>query len=272
MAVNEENKTTYFQYASELDLPIFLGVHLGDFDSSLTGFLTQCGFTLMPQTDSDGLDSRLEEENARLLRLEMAGTRVKTQICKRVESDRFGEESLVPSDGYRVYRYRSLALMVVSYAANEWKMGVLPEFGTDSSLMASRIVINRYLSWALAPLGVAGFWGVPVEEGVVLDRPKHSEGEAVFFDVVRNRLLTSEGVRPFKSSFHIIRLDPFLKDSSRPVAKDEVMGFLSTHCAFFSLEGLSVPVRQVIQTMARQFETYRYPQESFRPRSASDAA
>lgn len=272
MAVNEDEKITYFQYASELDLPIFLGVHLGDFDSSLTGFLTQCGLTLMPQTDSEGIEARLQEENARVLRFEMAGTRVRTQICKRVESDRFGEESLVPSDGYRVYRYRSLGLMVVSYGAQEWKMGVLPEFGTDDHLTASRMVVNRYLSWALAPHGIAGFWGVPVEEGVVIDRPKHSEGEAIFFDVVRNRLLTSEGVRPFKSSFHIIRLDPFLKDQFRPIARDEVMGFLSTYCTYFSLEGPSTPVRQVIQTMARQFETYRYPKESFQPRRPSESA
>lgn len=272
MAVNEEKKVTYFQYASELDLPVFLGVHLGDFDSSLTGFLTQCGFTLMPQTDTQGLEDRLTQENARLLRLEMAGSRVRTQICKRVESDRFGEESLVPTDGYRVYRFRSLALMVVSYGANEWKLGVLPEFGTDSYLMGSRAVINRYLSWALAPFGIAGFWGVPVEEGVVIDKQKHSEGEVVFFDVVRNRLLTSEGVRPFKSSFHVIRLDSILKDSTRPISRDEMIGFLSTHCAYFSLEGLSVPVRQVIQTVARQFEGRRYPQESFRARNVPEAS
>lgn len=271
MAVNEEDKVTYFQYASELDLPVFLGVHLGGFDSSLTGFLTQCGFTLMPQTDTQGVEERLEEENARLLRLEMAGARARTQICQHVESDRFGEESLVPSEGYRVYRLRSLALMIVSYGASEWKLGVLPEFGMDSHLMASRAVVNRYLSWALAPFGIAGFWGVPVEQGVVIDKQKHSEGEVVFFDVVRNRLLTSEGVHPFKSNFHIIRLDSVLKQSTQAIGRDELMGFLSTHCTYFSLQGLSVPVRQVIQTVARQFDGVRYPQASFRSNEVFEA-
>jgi hypothetical protein len=165
MEFNEENKVTYFQYASELDIPVFLGVHLGDFESSLTGFLTQCGFTLLPQTDSEDLGVRLQEENARVLRLEMAGARVNSQLSKTVESDRFGEESLIPSDGYRVYRYRSLALMVLSYGAQEWKLGILPEFGADSHLMASRTIINRYLSGPWPHLGLLVFGECPSSKG-----------------------------------------------------------------------------------------------------------
>lgn len=265
---DKQEKITYFQYGSQLDYPIYLGVSLEEFDSSLTGFLTQCGFDLLTQETSEGIEKRLAASaNGRLLKIDHAGMRASQQIMKTTESDRFGVESVVSKEGYRVYRYRGLALMVLSFGATHWSLGVTREFGTESSLSASRSIINRYLSWGLSPFGVAGFWGVNVDEGVVLMKQGDAQGEAVFFDLLKNRLLCRDGIKPFASDFKIIRLDSILKNRSARMGKEEMPGFLTVHSTYLSTEGLSHPIRQVIQTLSLEFEGHRFPKENFQPRT-----
>lgn len=266
----EKEKITYFQFGRELDYPIFICVSLEQFDSSLTGFLTQCGFNLLTQDSTESIEARLKSrEHGRVLRIEPAGMRAGQQITKNTESDRFGPESVVSKEGYRVYRYKNLGLMVLSYGASEWKLGVTRDFGTENSLVSSRSVLNRFLSWALSPMGVAGFWGSPVEEGVVLMKQGEAKGEAVFFDILKNRLLTRDGEKTFHSDFKIIRLDNILKNRSARMGREEMPGFLTVHSTYLSPEGLALPIRQVIQTISMQFEGHRYPTENFQPRMAS---
>lgn len=263
----EQEKITYFQFGRELDYPVYICVSLEQFDSSLTGFLTQCGFNLLTQDNAESIEGRLKgREHGRVLRIEQAGMRAGQQIMKTSDSDRFGPESVVSKEDYRVYRYKNLGLMVLSYGASEWKLGVTRDFGTDHSIVASRSVLNRFLSWALSPMGVAGFWGSPVQEGVVLMKQGEAQGEAVFFDILKNRLLTREGEKTFNSDFKIIRLDTILKNRSVRMGKEEMPGFLTVHSTYLSTEGLALPIRQVIQTLSVQFEGYRYPTENFQPR------
>lgn len=262
-----QEKITYFQFGAQLDYPIFIGVSLEEFDSSLTGFLTQCGFDLLTQEGGESIEKRLQgREHGRLLKIDKAGMRASQQIMRSTESDRFGNESVVSKEGYRVYRYRGLGLLIFSFGATQWTLGVTQDFGTESALSASRSIVNRYLSWALSPIGVAGFWGTPVDEGVVLMKQGDAGGEAVFFDVLKNRLLCRDGAKPFSSDFKIIRLDTILKNRSVRMGREEMPGFLSVHSTYMSTEGLSLPIRQVIQTLSMQFEGHRFPKENFQPR------
>jgi hypothetical protein len=48
---------------------------------------------------------------------------------------------------------------------------------------------------------------------------------------------------------------------------EELLSFLSAHCSYMDYSGLSVPVRQMIQTLARMTEGLIHPEESFRPKT-----
>ena len=146
-------------------------------------------------------------------------------------------------------------------------MGVLDSFTSESNLMTFRSILNRYLSWALVPMGIIGFWGVPVDEGVVILSQDESEGEAVFVDVLNSSVLSLDGQKTVKGPFNILRLDSTLHDRNIGMSREELISFMSQYCTYFDYSGLSYPVRQLIQHLSRVSIGLVYPRESFRPRT-----
>jgi hypothetical protein len=158
-------------------------------------------------------------------------------------------------------------LMVYSFGVKEWKLGCYKDFGSNQVLLASRMTINRFLTWALIPHGIIGLWGVSVDDGLVAQRASDSKGEVVFFDIKGLRLLAIDGVKKIKPNFKILRLDPTLKGRNIKMSSEELISFLSTHCSYLDSSGLSIPVRQMLQTLSKMTEGLIHPQESFRPRT-----
>jgi hypothetical protein len=127
--------------------------------------------------------------------------------------------------------------------------------------------MNRYLSWALAPLGIIGLWGVPVDEGVVVMSQKNAGGEGVFIDINRRVIMGLDGVKPIKGRFQLLRLDSTLKGRSITMSKEELLSFLMAHIIYFDYDGPSIPVRQMVQTLLTLARGIVYPRENYRPRS-----
>ena len=263
-----QNNFTYFQYARELDYPIFIKCDLGHFDASLLNFLMENQFSEVEGKDLPRVQKELIiNKKARVLTLKEVSPTLARQIDQVRDSDRFGPESLIPKSGYRVYRYKKMALMVYSLAANEWEMACYSHFGSPDFLKESRVIINRYLSWSLSALGVVGFWGVPVEEGIVVQRLNESKGEAVFVDPIKRKIMTLDGIMPVKAHFSVLRLDSALKNKNKVMKKEELISFLSMHCTFMDYTGLTVSLRQVIKTLAYVADGLVHPEDSFKPRT-----
>ncbi len=264
----KENNWTYFQYQKEQGLPVFVRAELSGFDASLSPFLKQMGFSEMENQESLALESTLDTRfEGNLLTLKIAGPSVSRQINQVAEGDRYGSECITPKEGYKVYRFKSKALLVYSFGVSQWEMGCLSDFGDEAAFSDYRCIMNRYLSWALVAEGIVGFWGVPVEEGMVVLRRKESQSEAVFIDVRENRIFSIDGVTPLKSNFTILRLDSVLKDKNVPMNKEELISFLSVNSTFFDYQGLNVPIRQAIQSLAKVVSGIVHPRESFKPRT-----
>lgn len=270
----EKMEFRYFQYHSEKDFPVFLGVYDdgGKFADSLTSLVEQMNFREMGDSEVEEMEKTLSKNSfARLLRVKPASLKVIRQIETAMHSDRFGAESILPKEGYKVYRYRGQALLVYSYAADAWECGVTDTFGVgDEGIFAARTVLNRYLSWALAPIGVVGFWGVPVEEGMVVLKQKESQGEAVYIDLNERSILSMDGKSKMPTRFKILRLDPRLKGKNIKMTSEELLSFLSVHTAFFDPSGNSLPVRQILQAISRMGEGLIHPKESFQPRKEAE--
>lgn len=257
-----ENAYKYYQYQKGQELPVFVRCE-NEQAAELDGALTRLRFSEVSEDDYQIIAKR--NPLTRLLTIEEASTNVAKQITYAAASDRYGLESIVPKDGYRVYRHKGVALAVYAFTAREWTLGCLSHFGSDEREF--RITMNRFLSWALAPLGIVGFWGVPVEEGIVVMNQKDSEGEAIFIDVRGRRTFTVDGSGKMKARFRVIRLDSTLHQRNVSMNQTEVMAFLSAATSFIDSQGLTVGVRQMIQGLSREVEGLVHPRESFKPRT-----
>jgi hypothetical protein len=264
-------KKVYYQYQKELNLPIYIGLDPQSFESGLGDFLVSMKFVkLNDKEEGEALQIIMKNNAARCLNMSEAGPVVSRQIQSTMESDRYGMESVIPKSGYQVYRYKNVGFMVYSFGVKEWEFGCYRDFGSNKEAgqkLAARTVIHRFLSWALVHHGILGLWGVTVDEGMVLQRTTESKGEAVFIDVVGNRILSLDGVKKLGPRFKVLRLDPTLKGRNIRMTNEELLSFMSAHCSYLDYTGLSVPVRQMIQTLARMTEGLIHPEESFRPRT-----
>lgn len=265
------SKKAYYQYQKELNLPIYVSFDPQSFETGLGDFLVAMKFTKLTDKEEPAALLVMKKNNAsRCLNLSEATPVVSRQIESTMESDRYGLESVIPKSGYRVYRYKSVGLMVYSFGVKEWQLGCHTNFGSSkdpASKLAYRMVLNRFLSWALAHHGILGLWGVTVDDGMVLQRSNESKGEAVFIDVVGNRILSLDGVKKLGPKFKVLRLDPLLKGRNVRMTSEELLGFLSAHCSYLDYSGLSIPVRQMIQSLSKMTEGLVHPEESFRPRT-----
>lgn len=262
------SKKTYFQFHKELNLPIYVAVDLTAFDPSFAEFLSRVKFSkLVDKEEVAALEQVKKNNKAKILHISEATPVVAKQIQNTMESDRYGLESIIPKEGYRVYRYKDMGLLVYSFAAKEWQLGCYKDFGSSANSISSRMIVNRFLSWALVAHGIIGLWGVVVEDGMVAQRPIDSKGEAVFIDVVGLRMISLDGIKKLRPHFKILRLDPTLKGRNIKMSNEELLSFLSAHCSYLDSSGLSIPVRQMVHTLSKLTEGLVHPQESFRPRT-----
>lgn len=260
---------SYFQFAKELDLPIYIKVDFSIFDKNLISLLKDLRFEELPKEQHPKiLDSLRKKPHARLLILEEANAVVARQIDSALETDRYGSEGITPKEGYRVYRYKGQALLVYSFASIVWQLGCFSNFGSGSKDLAeARTIINRYVSWALSPFGIVGFWAMPVDEGIVILRNPESRGEAVFIDILKQNIISQDGIKKIKGRFNILKLDSTLKGRNIRMSSEELMASLTSHCSYFDYSGLSLPVRQTIQELSKQAQGLVHPRDNFKPRT-----
>jgi len=262
---------TYFKYRRDEELPVYLRVDLEAFASYLPALLESLKFEQVELKESvHVMDQVKSERNGRILTLSPAGVKSSRQIETVAHSDRYGVESVVSKSGYKVYRFKGKAIIVYSYGAKEWECGVTKDFGTKASDQETKVILGRYLSWALAPLGLVGFWGVPVEEGAVILRQKAAEGEVVFFDIKGLKMLSMDGALSLKGGTSIIRLDHTIRGRNITMSREELFSFLSMNTSYLDPEGLSVAVRQLIHSLSLRSVGVIHPEESFRPRSEKE--
>lgn len=264
----EKSEFSYFRYHSGLQMPVFIKVNLELHEAALPALLESMRFVEMSSDQIKHVgDEMAGDVNARMMTIVPAGVSASRQIDAAVHSDRYGKESVIAKNGYKVYRYKGQALIVYSYGVKEWECGVLPSFSEMENQEETRSILGRYLSWALAPLGVIGFWGVPVEEGLVVLKQKDSGGEMVFLDVRKKKVLSVDGVKKFPARMKILRLDEKLHNKNLKMSREELIGFLSLSSGFLDPEGLSIATRQLIHSLALGCEGIVHPKESFKSRS-----
>lgn len=256
----------YFQYYKEADYPVFVKLDNEFLNSDFFKLLKELHFT---ELNSDEVKARahlFSHRFCRILHVTEASPKTSQLIRNNSTDDRFGPESFTDLATHRVYRYKNQALIVYSFRFKEWQMGCYSNFAEGDNFFEAKMVMGRFLGWSLSVLGIVGFWGVPVEEGVVVNKPIECKGEVVFFDVKRMVMLTIDGEKKIKSAFTIIRLDNTLLNRNIKMTKEELVGFLGSSTVYVDYQGLTISVRQVIQEIAHFAQGIVHPAINFRPR------
>jgi hypothetical protein len=250
------SNTTFFQFQPDLELPIYIQVDLGSFHPELEDFLNVRGFIKMGEEDQGKVFKELEKTlSGRVLTLKKAVPSVAKQITGVIEADQFGEESIIPKSGYRVYRYKNHGLLVYSFAAIEWELGCFESFGAKNSQFESNTVINRFLSWSLSSHGIVGFWGSINDGYMTVQKKNESNGEVVFLDIRNRNVIDKNGVTTTPSEFAFVRLNKNLKKNMQ-MSPENLLGFLSSRCSYLDHQGLSVPIRQLLQQVVKEYSGY----------------
>lgn len=233
--------THYFQWQKTLGLPVFLRVPVELLEGRLLKLLTDLGFGELSAAEQKV--AALNRAGSRVISLSRASARVARQVSLGDTPDRYGSETLSFSLGAQVYIHRRIGMLVFSLGRPVWELGVASSLETTEELMGLRVMLNRSLSWALAPFGVLGLWGITTDQGIVVMRQQQSFGEVVFIDAQKGQLFTSTGVSRIEGQFKIYRADKPGTQGQR-MSGEELVSFLSTANTYLSHDALPAALKR----------------------------
>lgn len=260
-----EKNFSYYQFQKKMNYQVYLRFEDFEFENYFTEVLEMMGFDKVERDNVK--DIKFVPGKTKVLKITKASPRVARQIVKSdFLFDKFGKESLSKMGTYDVYRYRGFAMMIFSQQNALWELGV-KDFSDQDTL---RVIFTRFLSYALAPSGVIGFWGVPVDEGFVVMSQNSANFETVFVDLNQSVLLTYDGIKPIESELQILRLDSTLNREVKEMKKEELISFLSMNTNFLSYQGLDQGLKKVLFDLCKVSKAFIYPEENFKPRAELD--
>jgi len=259
--VSTTNGTMIFQFFKEINLPIYLRMESDGFGPDFFNFLRSMHFERLSAEDEKKFenDTYDTEPYGRVLELKTCTPLMMRQMNSAIESDKYGPESITNNGVCKVYRYKGMALMIWAFQNSTWELAFTPISSLNENLMMYRAVFNRFLSWALAPLGICGFWGHFTNGGVIIKKMREAHGEAIFFDVIQKRILGPSGIQKISSGLSVYRIDPRAKLTTQ-MSKEELAAFLFHSTSYFELQGLSVPIRQAILWLTKTATGVTTPQ------------
>ena len=253
----------WFVFQKDLNLPIYIRCSLDEFHPNLVAFLSSMKFTELSEKEVHETKTQMKSNtNARILEIKLSNAAVAQQIRFAIESDMYGVESIVPRDGHRVYRYKEVAIILYSFGLGEWVLGCFKNFGTGEDKTAYKCVLNRYLSWALAPMGIVGFWGKVTDAGIVVLKQRESQGEALFLDIQGHRSISSNGIEALHAGSKILRRDDTLgKGQVVRMQREQLTSFLLQYTSYLDYSGPSVSIKQALQEIGQGLEGVIYSEE-----------
>lgn len=263
-----EKNFSYYQFRKSLGYQVYLKFEDFEFETQVMETIKMMGFDKVESKNIKQVS--FLRGQTKLLKVMKATPRVARQISQPdMAFDKYGDESISNLGNYQVYRYKNVGMMIFDESSAMWELGLKGLHNQD----ALRIIFTRFLSYALEPLNIIGFWGVPVDEGFVVRSPIKAEFESVFVDINKNVILTYDGVREIQSEIQILRLDETLRDEMRIQTKESLISFLSMNTCSLNYTGLSFKMKSLLFDICQVAQGYIYPENNFKPRAdISEAA
>ncbi len=257
-----DKKFSYYQYQSELGYQVSLRFDDFDFENQLTDTLEVMGFDKVEREKIKDQSFNLNE--TKILKIAKASSRVGRQIDRSdFVFDKYGPESFSQMGSYDVYRYKGVGMMILGEGNYLWELG-LKDTNDGAAL---RVMLTRFLSFALASSGVIGFWGVPVEEGFVVMGQRAANSESLFVDLAKGSIITLDGRKTINSNLQILRLDSTLLNEMKRMKPENLYSFLSTNTTHLAYSGFNVRLKDSLLELSQVATGFIYPEDHFKPRA-----
>lgn len=265
--MSDKKTAKYYQYQGEDGYPVFLKFESAETEQSIKDIVTALGFKKVEENKLKQIP--VDRITTKVLTIREASPKVAKEINLGTPGlDFLGPESISARGTYNVYKYKAVGMMVFAATNTLWELGIT---NTQKNHKEIKVILVRFLSWALASQGIVGLWAVPVEEGVVVMKPIEANHEVVFVDLQNMKLLTQDGQVDLVGGLQFIRLDENLRQQSRAMSKEQVLSFLSTHTTYLSFNGLDYKLKDTIYQLANLFDGVILPVENFKPRATQAA-
>ena len=256
-----EKTFSYYQFQKSLNYEVYLRFEDFEFENLFTEVLELMGFH---KVERDKIkDKSFNPYKTKILKVVKASPRVSRQISQSsYEYDGFGAESLSQMGAYDVYKYKGIGMMVIGDGTLFWELGIKK---TDDQT-ALRTLLTRFVSFALAPLGIVGFWGVSIDEGFVVMSPEASNYEAIYVDVKKNIMITYDGIKDLSTDLQILRLDSTLRNEVKKMNREQLLSFLTMNTSHLSYTGTIPAISETILELTQIADGFIYPEKNFKPR------
>ena len=257
----------YFQFREELGYPIFLRFEDENLEGELLETLELLGFN---KVDRDAVKSiPFQAKKTKILKVGMANARLVKKIQAASLDIRLNENESYSEMGlYDLYSYKSQSLMVVGEQNPLWELSLV----STKNQFAVRGTLIRFLSLALAAHGVVGFWGVPVDEGIVIMNSANSNHEVVFIDMKISKIISFEGVKELQGDFQILRLSSTLRNEMKKMERESLYSFLSVNTTFFGSKEYLFALNKACFELSNMAIGVIYPKANFKPRLETSKA
>lgn len=239
----ESIKWSYFQYRKQHNYPIFIRFKMDELNPKFSHLLNELGFSLL--NDLEIKKIQLQKAHTRILTIQEASARLQQQIQGSDLLDKYGPESLSLQLGMPVYTYRKVGVMGLPLGKTLWDLAIHHDLSHTDQMIGLRVILVRYISQALAEMGVLCYWGTVKDDTVIVMKQLNSFGEAVLIDVNKKVIFSNGGEMRLGSSLKIIRKD---KEVSHPVSmsREDLIGFLSVSTCLLSFNGITHSMKKAI--------------------------
>jgi len=243
----ENIKWLYFQFRKTHNYPVYLRFRQEELNPKYLHLLNELGFSEL--TDIETKKISLAKSHTRMLTVQGASARMQLQINGSDLLDKFGLESLTIQGSTPVYTYRTVGIMVSPQQKPLWDLALHHTISQTEQMIGLRIVLVRFLSLALADLGVLCYWGTVKDETVIVMKQNQSFGEAVIIDLNKRTIFSNGGEMRLGAHLKILRKD---KDSKSHVvmSREELISFLSVSTCLMSFNGISTSMKRAVMSLS----------------------
>jgi hypothetical protein len=225
----------YYQFHKSFGYPVFIRLDADLLEGRLQKVILDLGFFELDEKERKTIP--VNKSSTKVLSLKKAPIRVIQQVKTPTSLDQYGQETLQMNGNFQVYTYRNFGMMVFSAASSYWELGLCSELQNTEELTHLRIMLTRFLSWSLGPMGMIGYWGVTTQDGMVIMKQAQSFGESVFVDLDKKLILSGQFTKNFGGDFVIYRAERSVPQN-KMIGKEELISFLTTSTTFLSYSGI----------------------------------
>ena len=256
--------TQYFKWQPKLGYELYLKLENEEMVNHLEPAMKTIGFEKIEEKDVKSSKVYSPKEST-IVTIKKASHKLNSKIClSNGLFDSFAEESVYSQGLYSIYRFKGAGLLIFAENKFEWELALKYN---SLDLDTFRVMLTRLVSFALAPQGVVGFWGVPVDEGVVIRRAFETKFESVFIDLKREVMVTYDGIKDIECGLQVLRLDHALDRDPIRMRNEELLSFFSSHHTYLSYMGQHPVIKQTLISLVKASEGFVYPEKRFKPRN-----